>query len=106
MVLKHLVKGRNAKLTRNIVSKFADCIMTGTPSYLIIYDKRTVEKIALLHTMHQQCQPFFPGGNSAFAGPVDNIVLSICDITETAIFDLYCYPTDNSVNSLPLLLIP
>ena len=30
---------------------------------------------------------FFPEGSSVFAGPVDNMVLSICDITQTAIFD-------------------
>ena len=30
---------------------------------------------------------FFSEGKSVFAGPVDNMVLSICDITQTAIFD-------------------
>ena len=30
---------------------------------------------------------FFPEGKSVFAGPVDNMVRSICDITQTSIFD-------------------
>ena len=38
---------------------------------------------------------FFPEGNSVFAGPVDNMVLSICDITKTAIFD---FPDDGTLD--------
>lgn len=40
---------------------------------------------------------YFPEGKSVFAGPVDNMVLSICDMTQTAIFE---FPNDSLDNFL------
>ena len=66
----------------------------GGGNRFIAYSASTAPHLKDLKLMASKL--FFPEGKSVFAGSVDNMELSICDTTQTAIFD---FPGEGTVDN-------